>query len=166
VTTDTATPSATQFPILFIHAKECGDMDLSEIKYQIELYTKWRDNAKTPEDKQMYTNMLRCWDNKLVKTKQEDEERREKKLQKKVEARGHTYTDWLAWAASLYPIAKEAENSFVVKSVARDWKTNRHKHVYTYETKVEALEKIDQLITTKEYDRARGHASGKDDMKS
>jgi hypothetical protein len=107
-------------------------------------------------------NMLRSYN----ESRENDLVKRELKFQKKIESRGGTYSDWLAWAASLYPITKDAQNQFTVKSHAKDWKTNKHKHVYTFDSKIEALEKIDRLIATKENDRARGAASGKDDFKA
>jgi hypothetical protein len=140
-------------------------MDLNEIKYHIELYTQRLGAAHNDEDRLMLTNMLNVWKGMADKVVSDSLHRREQKLQKKIEAKGFTYTDWLAWAASLYPIAQDADNSFTVTSIAIDWKTNQHKHMYTYDSKIEALEKIDKLITTKEYDRARGHASGKNDLK-
>ena len=71
----------------------------------------------------------------------------------KIEANGsfRSYDDWYKWAMSLYRI----DDNFTVHSKARNW--NEEDPMYwTCCSEAEALEKIEQLINYKIYDRNRG----------
>lgn len=62
-------------------------MDLSEIKYHIELFTQRVTNAHSEQDKQMYTNMLNVWKNMETKANKEADDRKARLAAKKAALR-------------------------------------------------------------------------------
>lgn len=65
--------------------------------------------------------------------------------------------DWYMWAKSLYTI----DDNYTVTSAARDWSEERQ---WLCGCQSEALEKIEQLIEYKEYDRNRGRGDMDKDL--
>ena len=67
------------------------------------------------------------------------------KLQMRIRGHHGSFADWLQWAESLYKI----HDDFTVESLAVEWKEEKK---WATDSKIEALEKIEQLLMYKEYD--------------
>jgi len=80
---------------------------------------------------------------KAQQKKQEDE--RYKRLKERVQDKYNNFADWLVWAESLYIIHED----FTVESIALKWSEQK---TWITSSRIEALEKIEQLINYKEYD--------------
>ena len=70
---------------------------------------------------------------------------------------------WDAWAKSLYIIEEIELTRFRLISKAKNWSDDNPKE-WIFDSKLECLEKIEQLIEWKEYDRARGSGDVKKDL--
>lgn len=79
------------------------------------------------------------------------------RITKKVNQLGHTYDQWYDWATSLYTITSE----FKVISSARDWDEEMS---WEMPDAPSALEKVEQLVGYKIYDRNRGRGNMDKDM--
>ena len=94
---------------------------------------------------------------------EEDQRRREEDLKRRITSKCGDYLQWLSWAESLYPITQE-NNEYTFTSNARNWKDG---HTYgPYRSKIEALERIEELINYKIYDRNRGRGDINEDLKN
>lgn len=71
------------------------------------------------------------------------------------------FDEWIKWAKTLYSI-EENNGNFTVKSVAKNWKSDK---TWTVDSKVSAYEKIERLIDYKDYDRNRNIGDREEDLK-
>jgi uncharacterized protein YdcH (DUF465 family) len=103
-----------------------------------------------------------------LRYKQATEKNRLKVAQDKVmsrienNSRFNSFYEWFQWAKSLYPIQDNGDH-LVVTSNARKWSDGTDMSWIVY-SEVEAIEKIDELITYKINDRNRGRGSMDKDM--
>jgi hypothetical protein len=67
------------------------------------------------------------------------------------------YDEWFTWAKSLYII----HLNFTVESTARNWQEERS---WACIDEIDALEKVEQLVYYKEYDRNRGRGDMVSDL--
>lgn len=92
-------------------------------------------------------------------------EQRELRFKERITSKHGDFTDWWKWAESLYTITQDEETKqFTVNSNARDWKSEMSWGPFN--TKIDAIEKIEDLINYKINDRNRGRGSMQDDLKN
>lgn len=125
----------------------------------IELHSK----ASDPEQELRLRNLVDKIGLRLVDAKAAHElaeankrrlrnEKRMDNLKARVAKTGMTFDEWLAWAKSLYDITSE----FTVVSRAANWSVDMS---WDHKEYIDALEKVEQLVRYKDYDRQRGRGS-------
>jgi hypothetical protein len=140
-------------------------MDLSNVKRLHEdkvlsmlesLYDQGKQDS--PEYKILETELEDRAKRSII-TNQSNKESAENRRIKAVEDRmtAKYGADWFTWAKSLYTI----DDNYTVTSAARDWEEPKE---WACGCKSEAMEKIEQLIFYKEYDRNRGHGDMDKDL--
>ena len=131
---------------------------LSEIEDQLEiLYHKFPDGSPQIEELEAQANdiagMIEVQDKADTLANQLDKDVRAiSNFKKRMEAKYGSYADWEKWALSQYKI----HDNHHVESLCHKWKEPK---VWECSTREEAFEKIEQLLSYKEYDH---YTRGKD----
>lgn len=95
------------------------------------------------------------WQNEAEKYKDIIDRMRREALEERIRAQGVSMGDWLDWAHSLYSIKNNSTiqaPGWTVQSKARVWKNTKIWHL---NSEIDCLEKVEQLIGYKIYDRER-----------
>lgn len=132
-------------------------MNVQELYKQYETFSNLAENTDETEAKARFTKLRDVYLTKFNDAKQAEITDRYKKLERRVTLAGVNMAEWREWAETLYTITP----TFELVSTAKQWKTQKS---WQYETEIDCLEKIEQLIGYKIYDRKRGHGDVNEDL--
>lgn len=132
-------------------------MNIDECYAQFIKFSEMANNATDDADVARFTKLKGIYLNKFNDLEKKRVADRYDKLKTRIAKHGETYEVWLQWANTLYTITPE----FKVISNAVEWKEERS---WDCGTEIDCLEKIEQLIGYKEFDRKRGRGDINKDL--
>lgn len=128
-------------------------MNSQQLLKQMTTFVSLSERASNPEDKARFDNLVNVYrkqyNDKLDEEKKEYIEElaeRQAKFEARIIEKMGDMDAWLDWANSMYSIEEE-NNMLVVRSRAKDWDKS-----WSFDHRIECLEKIEQLIGYKIYD--------------
>jgi hypothetical protein len=134
-------------------------LSVNELYNQMEKFKRLSEDDD-PLNKERFTKLYNVYTQKWKDAVAQDIADREARLEQRIIERVGDFEVWMDWAKSLYAITYDA-GLYEVKSKARDWKDDR---VWKFEHNIDCLEKIEQLIGYKIYDRKRGRGDMGEDV--
>ena len=128
-----------------------------EINEQIAIFRQRAELSFNDEDRERNLRLMATWQRTLTSYESDLIKRRELAFDRRMLDKS---PEWLAWAKSLYVI-EPIETGWRVRSTAREWREEKYWEV---PCRIDADERVEQLVNYKIRDRERGKASGKSDM--